>query len=332
MRVTENANYSTMLENIHRGKSKLEDLQTQSATLKKMNRPSDDPVGAAKVLEVRTDKVNNEQFQMNSKLANSFLLNTDHAVEDLSEIVVRAKEIAVGQASGASSTKESRRGVAEEVSQLFQRAVSTANRRIGDRYLFGGYKNQSSPVSADGRYLGDDGEIMIEVAKEVYLGMNVPGHHVFNTNVKASLDQKNLQQKQQGPARTLASESPSQDEGESVSMGAQNVNLFQELNALKIALNTGDLDAIRGTLERFDEMHGQLISVRSKISARVNSLEGTLSAMERHSLTNAQLTSQIEDADMAQVMSDLAKQETVYRNSLASSRHLVQPTLLDFLK
>ncbi len=331
MRVTENANYNTMLENIHRGKSKLEDLQTQSATLKKMNRPSDDPVGAAKVLEVRTDKVNNEQFQMNAKLANSFLLNTDHAVEDLSEIVVRAKEIAVGQASGASSTKESRRGVAEEVNQLYQRAISTANRRIGDRYLFGGYKNQTSPVSAEGRYMGDDGEIMIEVAKEVYLGMNVPGHQVFNTNVKASLDQRNLQQNQQGPARTLASEAEG-PEGEPVPMGAQNVNLFQELNALKIALNTGDLDAIRGTLERFDEMHGQLISVRSKISARVNSLDGTLSAMERHNLTNAQLTSQIEDADMAQVMSDLAKQETVYRNSLASSRHLVQPTLLDFLK
>ena len=101
MRVSDNTNFGVVRDSINRAKSRMEGLQTETATLKKLNRPSDDPVGAAKVLEVRTDKVNNEQFQVNARLANAFLDNTDHALEDISEIIMRAKEIAIGQADGA---------------------------------------------------------------------------------------------------------------------------------------------------------------------------------------------------------------------------------------
>jgi flagellar hook-associated protein 3 FlgL len=54
--------------------------------------------------------------------------------------------------------------------------------------------------------------------------------------------------------------------------------------------------------------------------------------IERHNVTNAQLSSALEDADLAQVVSDMAKEETVFRSSLASAHKLIQPTLLDFLK
>src|SRR4051812_21907398 len=108
MRVTENTNYDTIRNTINRTKERLDHLQGQSATLKKLNAPSDDPVGAAKVLEIRTDKVNNDQYLMNAKLAESFLDNSDHAISELTEIVQRAKEIAIGQASGASSNEDTR--------------------------------------------------------------------------------------------------------------------------------------------------------------------------------------------------------------------------------
>lgn len=327
MRVSDNTNFGVVRDSITRAKSRMENLQAETATLKKLNRPSDDPVGAAKVLEVRTDKVNNEQFQVNARLANAFLDNTDHALEDLSEILMRAKEIAIGQSSNASSTPESRYGVAEEVSQLFQRAVATGNRRIGDRYIFGGFKTTSSPVDAEGNYLGDDGEVMVEIGREVFIGANLPGHEVFNTHPKASADQRRIREKPEsedsGPARRLASnEEP----------GAQNVNLFQQLKALRTGLLTGDMETIRGSLDAFDDLLGKVISLRSKIGSRVQSIAGNMGALERHNITNAQLTSNLEDADMTRVVSDLAKEETVFKSSLASSKHLIQPTLLDFLR
>src|ERR1700748_3488389 len=99
MRVSDNTTREVVLDSLNRSRSRLENLQTQASTLRKVNKPSDDPIGSAKVLEVRTDKVNNEQFQSNARLAQAFLNNTDHALSDLSEIVMRAKEIAISQSS-----------------------------------------------------------------------------------------------------------------------------------------------------------------------------------------------------------------------------------------
>src|SRR6476660_8232791 len=127
MRVTENTNYGVLRDTIRRSKGKMEELQGQASTLKKLNTPSDDPVGASKVLEIRTDKVNNDQYQMNARLAESFLNNSDQALGELSEVLLRCKEIAIGQASGASSNEDTRLGIAEEVTQLYQQAVATAN-------------------------------------------------------------------------------------------------------------------------------------------------------------------------------------------------------------
>jgi flagellar hook-associated protein 3 FlgL len=325
MRVTENTNFDTIRNTINRSKSRMEDLQMKSATMKKLNTPSDDPVGAAKVLEVRTEKVNNDQYETNGKLAETFLNNTDSAVQQLTEIVDRAKEIALGQSSGASSNPDTRLGVAEEVTQLYQQAISTANRRIGDRYLFGGYKTQRPPVDPDGRYLGDDGHMMVEIARDVFLSMNIPGLEAFNTQPQASADSRQAYGANRAPATGEPASPDSRPR-------AENVNVFDELQNLRIALLTGDLDGIRNTLDRFDQMHAQLVATRSKIGSRINGLQSTIQAIDRHNITNAQLTSQLEDADMAKVVSNLAKEETVFRSALQSSQRLVQPTLMEFLK
>lgn len=339
MRVTDGTSYGVVRDSIRRSKERMETLQSQSATLRKLNTPSDDPIGAAKVLEIRTDKVNNDQFQVNAKMAETFLNNTEQAISELAEIVVRAKEIAVNQSSAASSNEDTRLAIAEEVDQLYQQSVSVANRRIGDRFLFGGYKTTKPPIDADGRYKGDDGQMMVEVAKDVFISMNIPGYEAFNTNPKreAALQQETSEEPRvnrspAGEGYARSSTEFNQPKAISDEAGPENVNAFDELQNLRIALLTGDLDGIRNTLDRLDSIHGKLTATRAKIGSRLQGLQSTASAIERHNLVNAQLSSNLEDADMAQVVSDLAKEETVFRSALASSHKLIQPTLLDFLK
>lgn len=328
MRVTENTNFDTVRNTINRSKEKMENLQLQHSTLKKLNTPSDNPVAAAKVLETRTDKVNNDQYQMNAKLAEAFLNNTDQALGELADVVVRAKEIAISQASGASANDDTRLGVAEEVTQLFQHAVSIANRRIGDRYLFGGFRTDRPPVNPDGKYQGDTGQMMVEIGRDVFISSNLPGIEAFNTSPKGSVDarERGLYD-QNGDTRVNGREPASETQP-----GPENVNVFDVLQKLRITLLTGDLDGIRDTLDRFDGMHTQLIASRAKVGSRVRGMETATASLERQTLTNAQLTQNLEDADMAQVVSDLAKEETVFRSALSSSQKLIQPTLLDFLK
>lgn len=293
MRVSEKSQQQVIQESIGRSRERMEKLQFQSATLKKLNTPSDDPVSTAKILELRTDQVNSHQYETNIKMAQSFLQNTDHVLSDLSEVVLRAKEIALQQSSTASSSEGSRVGVAEEIAQLYDHAIATANCRIGERYLLGGFCTQDPPVSPDGEYLGDEGEMSIEVANQVFVAMNIPGSAIFEVH---------------------------------------QVNLFDELQHLRIALLTGDLEGVHGTLESLDQLRNHLVMRRAQVGSRLQGLESTNQAGGRHRVTQASLTSLLEDADMAKVMSDLNREEAVLRSSLSSAKRLIQPSLLDFLK
>lgn len=319
MRVTENSNYELVKENVRKSREKLENLQTQAATLKKLNHPSEDPVGASKLLKLRTDQVNHTQFQMNSKTAQTFLNSTDHAITELSEIVLRAKEIALSQASEASSNDQTRLAVSEEVNQLLLQAMALANQRVGDRYIFSGFKTTTPAVDSLGSYQGDDGQMMLEVAGGVFVAANIPGVEVFNTQSR-QLQPSLTSYPQYGLANS------------SVELGPQNVNLFDELQNFRISLIAGDLGGIRDSIDRLDQLHGKLITLRARLGSRLQGIESTERSMEKNQLTHAALVSSIEDADMAQVVSDLNKEEMIFKSSLASSKKLLQPTLLDFLK
>lgn len=349
MRVTQNTNYETVRGSINKSKGRMENLQLQAATLRKLNAPSDDPIGAAKVLSVRTDKVNIAQYQVNAKQAEGMLSSAETALGDLADIVVRAKEISVGQASGASANDDTRIAIAEEVGQLFQQAVAAANTRVGDRYIFGGYKIHRPPVTGEGQYVGDDGQIMLEIANDVFVTANIPGMEAFNTKPKSSIDFRNLEEQKarNKEAMELVGRAPAQTKplaegqeggtnvdrsGVAGEVDAENVNVFDELQNLRISLLTGDLEGTRNSLDRFDEIHAKLVAVRAKVGSRMQGIQNTILSLERHGLSNAQLTSSLEDADMAQVVSDLAKEETIFRSALGSSQKLIQPTLLDFLK
>jgi len=85
-------------------------------------------------------------------------------------------------------------------------------------------------------------------------------------------------------------------------------------------------------MERLDELIKNTITVRAKVSARSNSIDQAIGASEKADLSNAELATQIEDADYTELWSNLAKEETILRSSLSAAQKLIQPTLLDFLK
>ena len=101
---------------------------------------------------------------------------------------------------------------------------------------------------------------------------------------------------------------------------------------LRIGLLTGDVDTIRNTLDRFDQIYSNLNATRARVGSRINGIQNISQSLDRQKITQAQLSSHLEDADMAQVVSDLAKEEAVFRSALQSSQKLIQPSLLDFLK
>lgn len=323
MRVGENSSLNTVRDSLNRSRVRMNELQKQNATMKRINAPSDDPVGNVKLMTIRNEDLDNEQFEKNSNLAKTFLNYTDSSLEELTNLMVRAKELALGQASSAANGPDSRMMVAEEIKNIMQEVNSISNRKLGDRFIFSGYRTNTQPFDANGGYQGDDGKIMVEVQKDVFVGMNLPGQEVFRG---APMKAPNRAPSSEGAPEggpELAMQQPTQ---------ASYDDMFRTLDGLRIGLMTNDIDQIRSTLEPLERISNRVITLRAQVGARMSGIDTALANMGKKNLFNAELQSNIEDSDIIQVVSDMAREETVLRASLQASNKLIQPTLLDFLK
>lgn len=179
MRIADKMQFEQVKTNVGKNRQEMSELQNQAATQKRVTKPSDDPLAASRVLSNRIDLQGAKQFSKNLTYAKSFLEYTDQSLGDVSEILMRAKELAISQSNDASGNEESRRVVATEVEQLYNQIVNIGNRKLGDRFIFGGFKTQTAPFDIKGDYNGDPGEMNIHIDKEAFIPMNVPGGRVF---------------------------------------------------------------------------------------------------------------------------------------------------------
>ncbi len=337
MRVSDNTSRQAVNESIRRTKGRMEQLQMQNATQKKLLSASDDPAAHSKIMDIRTQSTVNAQFESNAMIAKNRLVLTDNALSELYDIFVRAKEIAINQSSDASANADSRLGVAQEVSALYKQMVGVANRRMGETYLFSGFKTLSEPFTPDGKYKGDDGKIPIEIQKDVFISTNLAGTDVFevkrknpNPELKGQTDSiESNHIETRGPASVANRHI---DGLPSALNNLNNMNMFHELDSLRVGLLTNDTQTIRDGLDTLDQIIGHITVLRTKVSSRVAGIDNAIAQTSKTDQANTELMSQLEDADYAELWSNLAKEETVLRSSLQSAQKLIQPTLLDFLK
>lgn len=179
MRIADKMAFDQVNRAVSQNRSEMSELQNQAATQKRVNKPSDDPVAASRVLFSRVEQRGIDQYIKNLNYARGFLDFTEQSLSELSEVLVRAKELAIGQANDASANPQTRRVVATEVAQLHDQAVQISNRKLGERFIFGGFKTTATPFDNNGTYKGDSGEMKVHVDKDSFLSMNMPGSQVF---------------------------------------------------------------------------------------------------------------------------------------------------------
>lgn len=146
MRVTDTMRYNTAISNIFNTQAQYNDISEKLASQKNVNRASDDPVAATKIIEIRRDKTANEQYKKNMDFTNSWVTATESNLFGAYDLLVRAQEIAVGQAT-ATASEATRRIMAQNVQSLIDEMGRLANAKMGDRYLFSGSRDDIAPFS-----------------------------------------------------------------------------------------------------------------------------------------------------------------------------------------
>ena len=185
MRITQGMLYSRALADVQRGLFRYAQLQQEVATGRRVNRPSDDPAAALRILPLRNDLRNLDQLGSNVALARETLNTSASSLEDASTLMQRVRELTTQAANGTMSS-EDRRNIGAEIDQLLQQIVSIGNSRRSDRYLFGGTQSGSAPfdIIEDGGgtrvvYRGNHETLDIEVAPGVNTALNLAGDAIF---------------------------------------------------------------------------------------------------------------------------------------------------------
>jgi flagellar hook-associated protein 3 FlgL len=327
-RVSENSSVHSINYAVGKSKSKVEDLQMKGSTLKRVSKPSDDPIGNIELLAIRSQNVDADQYLRNLNFAQNQLAFTENVLEELTDILVKAKELSVGQASSIHSP-EVRLGVSKEIHQLRQQALSIANKRMGNRFLFAGQKILTRPFDQDGKYQGDNNKINIEINKDVFIPINITGKTLFFSKDKKPADRSELDLKMPNPE--LESENINRTPA-ATEEGSVPVSIFDELRSLENALLTNNPEIVQGLLEKLDASIERVVTHRTEIGALSNTISNAETNIEKNKLQNETYKSRIEDADVSELMSDLQKEQGVLKATYRASSNLMNVSLMDFLK
>lgn len=328
-RVSENSSVAAINYAVGKTKSKVEDLQLKGSTLKRVTKPSDDPVGNVELLAIRSQNIDAGQYLRNLSYAQTQLSYTENVLEEMTDLLNKAKELAIGQASSIYSP-EIREGVAKEIHQIRQQMLSLSNKRIGNRYLFAGQKVLTRPFDQDGKYSGDTNKINIEINKDVYVPVNINGKELFYSSDKEGPQKSDLELK---PAEIdlnpeiAVMRKPATTGPESVP-----VSIFDELRALENALLTDNPQIIQGLLERIDTSTDRVVAYRTEIGALTNTISNAETNIEKTKLLNEAHKSKVEDADVAELFTDLQKEQNILKATYKASSSLMNQSLMDFLR
>lgn len=167
MRISTSWLYQSGLNGMLGQQSKLVSTQEQLATGRRINNPSDDPVGAARLQEIQRAIDQQDVFVGNIGRTRQRLSVEENALSAVGNAVQRVRELAV-QAASDSVDDGSRAMIATELRQRIDELVVLANSQDGDgQYIFAGSQSGSKPFELSGGAVsyGGDG-----VRRELNIG------------------------------------------------------------------------------------------------------------------------------------------------------------------
>ncbi len=295
-RITQSMLNSQLMRNVNTNLKRMEAQQNQLSSGMRINKPSDDPVGITYAMRYRQELAANEQYQLNVDHAGSWLNHADIMLNQAGELIQRTRDLAVQGANGTNS-QSSMEAIRSEVMSLYTQMVDIGNSEFNGKYIFNGQKTDIPPYTPENAQAEntDSAGVRFAVSPGTTLQVTIPGNQVFG--------------------------SPGDHD-----------NLFKVFKELMAHLGASDHEKISNVIGKLDSRFNQMLATRSEIGAKTNQTDLASQRLEDINLDLQRLKSKNEDADLAEVITNLKMNENIYQASLSAGARLIQPSLLDFLR
>jgi flagellar hook-associated protein 3 FlgL len=298
MRVTNKMTADLITRDLYRAQQLLLDAQVKVATGKRINKPSDDPIGMEKVLDYRKIISTIDQYNENIDHGKNQLEITSTILEEVEALLTEAKNWAVQFGSGSDMSASA---AIIELKSLYDEIMDLANTKIGNNYIFGGHVTNSAPFSRDANYdadyTGDNGDITVLVGDNVHVKINANGEDIF-----------------------------------SVDGAGGGTDVFGALERLINALETNDSTAAFAEVANLEGAVAQVQSISTETSVYYGRMESSENFLIKYKSNIEDMLNEIENMDPAQAIVEMQLQEAAYITCLETASKIIQPSLVDFIK
>lgn len=293
MRISTSQLYSNHQRAVNDRMGDLVRLQRQVTTGKKFDRLSDDPIAGAQLLKAKSVKAAIEQYDKNLQYANNYLKSSENALNEIHSILQNGYEMAVRGANGTLD-QTSRQGLANQVGIMQKRLTELANSRGPDgQYIFAGQINDATPYTVSGTTLA------------------------YNGDTNPILIET-------GPGELLQA---------NVDGGQAFVDAYNALESLRTHLlggNSGDMSgidipALQDQLKEFNVTRGEVGATMLRVQELGDSNQRRMDDLTSN-------ISDIEDIDIAEVVTQMRQAEVAYQAALEVSSRSFGMSLMDYLK
>jgi flagellar hook-associated protein 3 FlgL len=286
---------SQLLRNLNYNMNNMKNLQNQLSTGRRINQPSDDPVGISFAMRYRTELGATDQFVSNVDTSLSWLDYTDTTLNQLGNVLHRVRELSVQGANGTNDDN-AMMALKQEMIQLKNQALDIANTEFNGKYVFNGQMTDRPPYPDEDNLLveTDPGIINLEIGAGVTLGINKTGTEIFGKADDAD-------------------------------------NVFKLFDDIMGFFDESDYTGLSNTIDKIQTRLDTVLEIRSDIGAKTNRIELALGRLQDIGINLQTLQSKTEDADIAEVITNLKTYENVYQASLSTGAKLIRPSLIDFL-
>jgi len=293
MRVTDRMVFDAAATNALRSRERSQDALAQVSTGSRVVHPGDDPTAAGLIVKERQTAGRLDAIAKTAARAGDEVDAADSALQELGNVIARARELAVQLGNDTYSATDRKAGAAE-VDALFQQAVALMNKDVNGRFIFGGNQDQAPPFDAAGNYSGDTAVRQVEIAPGV----------LESSSVRADVIVKGA---------------------------GGGVDLFAALRSLSTAMNANDGNAIRGALPDLETATHQLSDGEAKVGAMGDSFATAQTLLTAGRDAAVASASREGDADIISASSELALANQALNATLTAASQSFRLSLVDKL-
>jgi len=287
--------YSVILNGLQLNTQQQDQALQQVSTGQKLNSLSDDPVGAATLVNLRMQSGANTQFLQNITTMTGGLNVANSALSSVVEALTKAQTVGV-EGTDATLNDSNRQALAQQIQGIQQQILGLANTSYNGQYLFSGTATTIQPYAEDANsvsgvtYNGNSNTDSVEISEGQAMPTNLPGSQIFSNATN---------------------------------------NVFQSLQDLTTALSTNGNISAAAT-----EVQDALNYVSTQQTFYGNSVDRLNNAQVFLTQEQTQLTateSTTLDVNMATAVTDLTQAETTQQALVQAGARVSQVNLFTYL-